>query len=117
MNSPCSNEHEGWFEDAHNLLTIAQGTPGLPLPAISATCASFNYTCITHAEDARESVAMAETFLSYAFRVEFQRNDPPQVGSARHYMLTAYLPSGLPLSIVAKAEHFAQDAAQIASAA
>ena len=114
MNGPCSNEHEGWFEDAHNLLTIAQGTPGLPQPAISSTSASFNYTHITHAKDAREAVAWAETILSYAFRVDFQRNDPPQIGSSRHYMLTAYLPSGLPLSIVAKAEHFAPQLAEVA---
>lgn len=111
MNSPCSNEHEKWFEDAHNLLTIAKTTPGLPLPSISGTSASFNYTGITHAKDTRESVAWAETILSYAFRVQFQRDDPQPVGSSRHYMLTAYLPSGLPLSIVAKAEHFgSQDA-------
>lgn len=107
MNGPCTNEHSRWFEDAHNLLAIAEGTPGLPLPAISATKASFNYTAITHAAEARESVAMAETILSYAFRVEFVRNDPPRIGSSAHYMLTAYLPSGLPLSIVALAQHFA----------
>ena len=108
MNSPCSNDHARWFDDAHNILAIAHGTPGLPLPSVSGTQASFNFTAITHATDTREAVAMAETILSYAFRVEFQRDDPPQIGSSAHYMLTAYLPSGLPLSIVAKAEHFAQ---------
>lgn len=108
MNDP-GNAHAKWFDDAHNLLAIAQGTPGLPLPSISSTTASFNYTGITHAKDAREAVAMAETILSYAFRVEFVRDDPPQIGSSAHYMLTASLPSGLPLSIVALAQHFGGD--------
>lgn len=114
MTCTCTNEHAKWFDDAHNLLAIAQGTPGLPLPSISGSVASFNYTSITHAKDARESVAMAETLLSFAFGVEFMRDDPPRIGSSAHYMLTAYLPSGLPLSIVAKAEHFAVEDAPAA---
>lgn len=99
-------EHAGWFDDAHNLLVIAEHTPGLPLPSISGTRASFNYTGITHAKDAREAVALAETILSYAFKVEFVRDDPPRIGSSAHYVLTASLPSGLPLSIVALAAHY-----------
>ena len=105
-----TNAHARWFDDAHNLLVIAEHTPGLPLPSIGSTCASFNFTGVAHAKEAREAVAMAETILSYAFRVEFVRDDPPQIGSSRHYMLTASLPSGLPLSIVALAEHFAGSA-------
>ena len=108
MSGTHPNEHARWFDDAHNLLLIAKGTPGLPLPSISGTQASFNYTGITHARDTREAVAAAETILSYAFRVEFQRDDPPQIGSSRHYVLVAHLPSGLPLSIVANAEHMSE---------
>jgi len=106
----CTNQHAKWFDDAHNLLAIAQGTPGLPLPSIAGATASFNFTGITHAKDAREAVATAETILSYAFRVEFVSRRT-QIGSARHYILEASLPSGLPLLIVALAQHFdSQDA-------
>ncbi len=101
----CTNEHAGWFRDVHAIIEIAK-TPGLPLPSVSGTQASFNYTHIAYAEDAREAVALAETILSYALHVEFRQDDPPQVGSSRHYVRVAYLPSGLPLSIVALARHF-----------
>jgi hypothetical protein len=98
-------EHAGWFDDAHRIIEIAR-TPGLPIPQISGTQASFNFTHITHARDAREAVALAETILSYALKADFEPRPVPQVGSSAHYILSAYMGSGLRVDIVARAGIF-----------
>lgn len=106
MKGPCTNEHAGWFRDVRALLDITERSPGLPLPRIGATEAAFHYTSIVHAKDAAEAVALAETVLSYALRVEFQPRRPEPVGSTRYYILSAYMASGLRVDIVAGAGVF-----------
>ena len=107
MNSLSTNEHAGWFRDVRAILKATEAArPGLPLPQIASTLAAFSFVNIPHAEDAREAVALAETLLSYALAVEFTRRPVPQIGSSAHYVLSAYLPSGLRLDIVAKAGIF-----------
>ena len=96
----------GVFRDARRILEVAEVTPGLPFPSVCSTLAAFNYTAITHAREAREAVAMAETILSYALKVEFGPRDVPRIGSSAHYILSAYMPSGLRVDIVAKAGIF-----------
>jgi hypothetical protein len=103
-------EHAGWFRDVRAILRAAEavtpGLPALPLPRIAGTMAAFHYTDIPHAEDAREMVATAETILSYALKVEFAPRDVPPNGSTAYYVLSAYLPSGLRVDIVARAGIF-----------
>jgi hypothetical protein len=106
MNGTCTNEHAGWFRDVHLLLDVTQVTPGLPLPSVSKDVAAFHYTAITHDRDAAEAVADAETVLSYALKVNFEPRRPDPVGSARYYILSAYMPSGLRVDIVAAAQVF-----------
>jgi hypothetical protein len=110
---PCAGSHPARFRDAHAVLDIAE-TPGLPFPQISSTQAAFHFTNITHARDAREAVALAETVLSYALNVEFAPRPVPRAGSSAHYILSAYMASGLRVDIVAKAGIF-DDAASAAS--
>lgn len=106
MNDP-SNAHAAWFDDVRAVLSATEaGRPGLPLPQISATLAAFHFTNITHADDAREAVALAETLLSYSLRIEFAPRDVPRTGSSAHYILSAFMPSGLRVDIVAKAGIF-----------
>ena len=105
MQGQTPPEHAGWFRDARRLLDITEVTPGLPLPSIGSAVAAFNFTHITHAKDAAEAVALAETVLGYALHAEFARKETPRVGSAEHYVLEAFMPSGLRVAIVAKAEH------------
>lgn len=100
-----TTDHAKWFDDAHRLIEVAK-TPGLPLPQISATMADFRYTDITHPEDAREAVILAETILSHALRVEFEPRGVPRNGSSAYYVLSAYMPSGLRVDIVARAGIF-----------
>jgi hypothetical protein len=108
-----SNAHAGWFRDVRAILKAVeaaspgpQGSRGLPLPQISSTLAAFNFTNIPHAEDARLMVAVAETILSYALVVEFDPRPVPASGSTGHYVLSAYMPSGLRVDIVARAGIF-----------
>lgn len=105
MNDP-TNAHAGWFRDVRAILSVTESTPGLPLPSIGSTQAAFNFTGITHAEDACEAVILAETVLSHALWAEFTPRPVPQIGSAAHYILSAYMPSGLRVDIVAKAGIF-----------
>jgi hypothetical protein len=100
------NAHAGWFRDVHRILEITEVTPGLPLPSVGSTLAAFYFTAITHAEDAAEAVILAETVLGYALQVEFAPRDTPPIGSAAHYVLSAYMPSGLRVDIVARAGIF-----------
>ena len=102
-----TNAHAAWFDYVRTLLAATEAArPGLPLPQIASTLAAFHYTHIVHAEDAREAVATAETILSYALRVEFEPRPVPAIGSSDHYILSAYMPSGLRVDIVAKAGIF-----------
>lgn len=107
MNAPSTPS--GRFADARRILEVAEhnhGTgPDLPFPSICRDLAAFNFTHIIHAKDAAESVARAEMILSYELGVEFEPRPVPRIGSAEHYILEAFMPSGLRVDIVAKAEH------------
>jgi hypothetical protein len=98
------NAHAGWFRDVRRILDITEVTPGLPLPSISRDRAVFFFVGAAHAEDAREAVRLAETILRSALLAVFYPRRT-QAGSTRHYILTALLPSGLTVDIVALAEH------------
>ena len=103
MNDP--NEHAGWFRDVRRLLDITEVTPGLPLPRIGPDSATYFFVGVAHAKEARADVRQAETILRTAFLVNFAPRWT-QAGSTRHYILTAMLPSGLTVDIVALAQHF-----------
>ena len=106
MNDLSTNEHSGWFRDAHRLIEITRkNLGGLPIPSISGTIASFNFSQITHAADAARAVALAETILSHGLGLTFARKDIAPIGSSEHYAIAAFLPSGLEVDIVARAQH------------
>ena len=108
--------HAGYWDDIRRIWDLAQHTPGLPIPSITATRAVFDYRRITHAVDAAESVALAETILSYALDVTFARREALAGDDTMRYILEAFMPSGLAVDIVAKAEQMATTP-QLASAA
>ena len=117
MNDPSTNGHAGYWDEVRRIWDIAQVTPGLPIPQISATRAVFDYRRITHARDAAESVARAETILSYELSLTFERADAMAGDDTMRYILRAFLPSGLAVDIVAKSAHMAASRPQLASAA
>jgi len=102
MNAP--NAHAGWFRDVRRILDIIEVTPGLPLPSICKDRAVFFFVGAAHAEDAREAIRLAEIILQGALLTVFYPRRT-QAGSTRHYILTAVLPSGLMVDLVALAEH------------
>ncbi len=98
------------FADASRVLDLAAHTPGVPFPSLSRTEAAFFFVGITDGKEARAAVAQTETVFRFALRVTFETRRT-QVGSSRHYIRTAGLPSGLKVELVALAEHFdGQDA-------
>jgi hypothetical protein len=104
MNYPATSERSGVFRDARLILDIAEVTPGIPFPCISKDRAVFFFVGITHAKEAAEAVADAREILGYALKAAFCPRRT-QAGSTRHYVLTAVLPSGLMVEIVALSEH------------
>ena len=105
MQDPSTPGHAGYWQDVRLIWDLAEHTPGLPVPSISATRAAFHYNGITHAKDAAESVALAETILSYALHLTFARREAMAGDDTVRYILEAFMPSGLAVDIVAKAEH------------
>lgn len=98
-------EHAERFEDAALVLKLAKITPGLPFPHISGQRAVFHFNGITHALEAAEAVADAETILSYALDLTFARADAMAGDDTMRYILRGYMTSGFAVDIVAKAEH------------
>lgn len=97
------------YRDARRILEIAEG--GLPFPAISQRGASFFFTGAPDGASARQAIADAETVLGYAFGVKFEDVRPREMGSTRHVIRTAKLPSGMLLELSILAEHYdGQDA-------
>lgn len=105
MNDPTTTEHTGYWRDIHRIIDIAEVTPGLPIPSTCATRAVFDYRSITHAKDAAEAVATAETILSYALHLTFVRREALAGDATVRYILEAFTASGLAVDIVARAEH------------
>jgi hypothetical protein len=107
MQDPSTPGHADWFRDVRRILEVTEVTPGLPIPSIGSQQASFRFTAITHAADAAEAVAMAETILGYALNVTFARREAMAGDDTVRYILEAFMPSGLAVDIVARAEHMA----------
>ena len=103
MNHP--EGHAGWFRDVRAIINITETTPGLPLPRIAPDRAVFLFVGITHRAAAWLAMAEAETILRSGLLAAFFPRRT-QIGSAAHYILTAVLPSGLQVDLVAMAEHF-----------
>lgn len=98
---------DGWFEDVFTILHLVQAHDDLSIPAISATRATFRYTTITHAKDTAEQVARAETILTGELHLTFERDEALAGDDTLRYILRAFMPSGLAVDIVARAEHMA----------
>jgi hypothetical protein len=106
MQDSSTTGHAAWFRDVRRILEVVEVTPGLPLPRIGGTRASFHFTAITHATEAAEAVALAETILGYALHVTFEVRQVPAGDDTLRYILEGYMPdSGLMVAIVAKSEH------------
>ena len=100
-------EHAGWFEDVFTILRLVKIAAGLPLPVTSATRACFYFLGIPHADDARESVSRAQEILSSELHLTFDLRTAPAGDDTERWILEAFMPSGLAVDIVAKAEHMA----------
>lgn len=113
MSTPAAPGHPGYWRDVRRIWDITEVTPGLPVPAISSTRAVFDYRRITHAADAAERVALAETILSYALNLTFARREALAGDDTLRYILEAFMPSGLAVDIVARAEHMQHEPAPV----
>lgn len=102
---PDFTGHEAWFRDVRRILDVTEVTPGLPLPRVAPDRVTFFFVGITHRAEARQAMADAETILRYALLAPFAPRRT-ETGSLRHYILTALLPSGLEVDLVAMGEHF-----------
>jgi hypothetical protein len=91
------------YADAHRILHVAEITPGIPFPHIDHDRAVFFYVGTDPDEGARE-IRTAEQVLAYTFGVSFK---PRQTVAhdVRHDILTAVLPSGIHVDIVARAQY------------
>lgn len=105
MNDLNASGHTEWFREVRRILDIIEVTPGFPKPFISPDRTAFYFTAITHAADAREAVEEAQTILSYALNVTFARREAIAGDDTLRYILEAFMPSGLAVDIVARAEH------------
>lgn len=109
MYPPNSAGHADWFRDMRRILDITEVTPGLPLPRIAPDRAVYFFTGITRAADAAQALRDAETVLADTLDVTFTPRRT-RYGSAEHHILSAILPSGLLIDLVALAEHIDADA-------
>ena len=107
MHDPTAPEHAGWFEDVFTILRLVQITIGPPLPVTSATRACFYLTVIPHADDARKAVTRTQEILSGNLGLTFVPRTALAGDDSTRYILEAFMPSGLAVDIVAKAEHMA----------
>ena len=92
------------YHDAKRLIDITQAS-GLPFPKISEDRAVFYFVAAQSAGEAQQGMRYAETVLSDALNTGFSTRHPEPVGSTRHVVRTAKLPSGLKVELVALAEH------------
>ena len=99
--------HAGYWQEIRLIWKLAEFTPGLPVPTISATRAVFDYRRTVHAADTAEAVALAETLLGYALNLTFAPRMAMAGDDTERYILEGFLPSGLAVDIVARAEHMA----------
>jgi hypothetical protein len=106
MDYPSACEHSGWFRDVRAIIDLSEVVHGLPLPTISPDRATFRFTGITHAEDARSALDCAKTILEAGLGVVFPEDPVPfEAGSAKRSVYTALMPSGLEICLVAWTKH------------
>ena len=104
------------FGDAHHILDVA--ALGLPFPALSQRAATFFFTAAPDAATASRDMRDAEAVLAYTFGVTFKDHWPKPIGSTRHFIRRAELPSGMLIELAALAEHIdGQDAPRLAGRA
>jgi hypothetical protein len=92
------------YADAHRIMHVSEITPGIPFPHIDHDRAVFFYVGITDPDEAAREIRTAEQVLAYTFGVSFK---PRQTVAhdVRHDILTAVLPSGLHVDLVARAQY------------
>lgn len=113
MNHPECAPRAGVFRDIHALYDLVERVPGLPLPTVSPSRATFDYRHVVYATDAREAVRCAMGVLVYAFSTRdfilafaAERTETAGDGTPR-YVLDAVLESGLTVTLISR---FAQGA-------
>lgn len=97
-------EHAGKIREIIRIYQIVMVTAGLPMPITGPDRASFWFSNIVHAEDARASVATARRIFADAFGAAFSYHDVETDNGTRR-MYEALLPCGLMIVLTAKAEH------------
>lgn len=107
MNAPSAPEHAGWFEDVFTILRLVQARDTLPIPVTSATRACFYLTVIPRADDTRKAVTSTRDTLADELHLTFELRTALAGDDTERYILEAFMPSGLAVDIVAKAEHMA----------
>ena len=99
-----------WLADARRILNLAEQYPGMPLPRITPARAYPIFTDIPDPAVASDAVAAAQRAFTLRFRCEFEPRRTWD-GQRERHILTAALPSGLKLDLVALDVLFApQDA-------
>lgn len=109
------------YADADRVMAICRITPGIPFPHIWRERATLFFLAVTDPAEAEQAVQDAKVILGYALKVRFE---PRQTVAhdVRHGILTAELPSGLFVDLVARAQHIGgqpapQDAPELAEVA
>lgn len=106
----CTTEgHEAWFRDVRTVHITAEHARGcLPLPFTGPDHAAFYYINVARPEDTRDMLDKAVRIFRDAYRDTYPLrfgDRYTQTGSTRRYHVEAMLPSGLTLTLTAKAEH------------
>ena len=104
MNDQSSAPRAGVFRDIHAIYDLTETVPGLPMPHVGSGRAVFFFVGIIHPADARQALYRAETILRSGLLAAFYPRRT-KAGSTEHYILTAVLPSGLMVDLVALAQH------------
>lgn len=111
--------HTQWFADMRHILSIAEVTPGLPLPSSCATRCSFSFTLVKHGTDAAGLADAAMKVFAYGLRITFAPRLAQAGDGTSRTIFEGFMPSGFAVDIVARSEHVEAltAAAHLASAA
>ena len=119
MSTPVP-EHAGKVREIIRIYQIVAVTAGLPMPITGPDRASFWFSGIVHAEDARSAVRSAQRIFADALGAAWSHHDVWTDNGPRR-MYEALLPSGLMIVLTAKTEHMQdedvdQDAGELVAA-
>ena len=89
-----------WLADARRVLGIAEQYPGMPLPRITPGRAYLIFTDIPDADAASDAVAATQRAFTLRFRCEFAPRRTWD-GQRERHILTAEMPGGLKVDLVA----------------